>query len=53
MFPFRGDPLGELEREFNRLSDAFNRGFGFRPAGSGPLMNLWSDDKNTAVFEEK
>lgn len=46
MFPFRGDPLGELEREFNRLSDAFNRGFGYRAAAGGPMMNLWADDNN-------
>src|SRR5688572_21374514 len=45
MFPFRSDPLGELEREFNRLSEAFGRGIGMRPA-TGPLMNLWSDDNN-------
>jgi HSP20 family protein len=46
MFPFRGDPLGELEREFNRLSEAFNRGFGLRGTTGGPLMNLWADDNN-------
>jgi HSP20 family protein len=45
MFPFRSDPLGDLEREFNRLSEAFSRGFGMRPSG-GPLMNLWADDNN-------
>jgi HSP20 family protein len=51
MFPFRGDPFGDLMTEFGRVSGEVNRLFGLRRAAeaAGPFLNLWADENNVYV----
>jgi HSP20 family protein len=47
MLNVRRDPFGEIWAEFNRVSEEMNRLFGpNRFGGTGPALNIWSDDHN-------